>query len=211
MTANHFKAWALLASALLTCLLAYGQEPDPTHTASLKGNIVEQPTGLVVGDEIIYTTIASGSGIFGRFALSRADGTFSLNDLPGGHAEIIVKRDGFAQYTACALLTPQTELYLHIELVKEVRITGRVLNHKNAPSSRAKLEVFYPDEEICDIHTDIVDGTTQNDGTFELTSLRPHTRISLYAKANGQRSPVVTIEPVASGILVQGIELHLKP
>jgi hypothetical protein len=155
------------------------------NDASLSGRVTDE-RGFPVERASIQATLEEFTGQM----LTAQDGTFSFLEVPRGEVQLKISRVGFAPLQ----MTAQGE-DIAITLREGAKLSGLVIDEKNAAVYFAQVELIYPDGASI--------GAFSADGSFLLSELPPG-KATLKVTVNGY---VTTQQPIT---LKQGEALELE-
>jgi len=148
---------------------------------------------------------------FTRRLRAGADGTFDARGLPPGEHTVSVSADGFLDPEPARLALRAGEtLERDFALTPGARVCGRVVDARGAGVARAKvLALARESNGFTESRVPLARASTQGDGTFELSGLRP-ANVELEATADGYRPATLDLGALHDGDAREDLELALE-
>ena len=129
------------------CAAAWGQG----STAQIAGSVKDATGGVVAGAEVKATQTATGAS---RTAISAADGTFTMQDVPIGPWQVEVSKEGFSKYV-------QTGIILQVDSTSVVDAQLKV----GAVSEQVSVQA---DAALVETHTTAIGSVVNNQQIAEM-------------------------------------------
>jgi uncharacterized GH25 family protein len=149
----------------------------------IAGHVTDKSTHAPVTSFELAVTSRSGGGslVVETPPLVRTftgeDGSFALDDVPGGTVQIVAKAAGYAVGRAPAVIVEEGKSAegIEIALVAGVRLTGRVTGPDDAPLSAALVRLETEDDPSI-VLTGPISASTDAEGRYALDGLEPGRR-----------------------------------
>ena len=124
-----------------------------------------------------------------------ADGDFTVEDLPSGSATLVAAADGYAAVATKFTVAAGASWTEHMRLPAAAALQGEVQDANGTLVEGAQVMAEYANDDGDGYLTASIGGllTTNEDGEFVLTDLRPSQTLLVWAEQDGQSTEVVPL------------------
>ena len=190
--AKAYRRWPPMAGNRVTIEM----EPAVAVSGSLRDSVTLEP---LAGDVTVVVRQPPHQ-VVSRTVEVEADGDFTVEDLPSGSATLVAAADGYAAVATKFTVAAGASWTEHMRLPAAAALQGEVQDANGTLVEGAQVMAEYANDDGDGYLTASIGGllTTNEDGEFVLTDLRPSQTLLVWAEQDGQSTGVesVFVDPV---------------